>query len=102
MPTNEPIYDALEKECKENNKRGHKKMCGLLTEVMQDSCSFCNREPRSPLQSQDKGIDAMLEGRYFRVLETKEHGGAEYAENIAVFKFQFCPMCGRNICREEA
>ena len=95
-----PIIDALNKVAKANNERAHRRICGWLKDVAQESCEFCNREPRTPIKSQDKGIDAMLEGRYFRVLETNEHGGVDYAENIAVFKFQCCPMCGRNLCRE--
>lgn len=57
-------------------------------------CDYC--EQQKPIPSQDREMDAILdEDGYFNVLDNTEEGNMP--ATAAVFKFLFCPICGRRL-----
>lgn len=61
-------------------------------------CWYC--EEQTPIKSQDEDVDAIIEDGYFRVLQTpegRENSGMEIVDTVAVFKFAYCPKCGRRL-----
>lgn len=61
-------------------------------------CAYCHRQV--PIQSQDKDVDAILdEEGYFNVINNE--GDPQFVERAAVFKFNYCPICGDPLNKED-
>lgn len=64
-------------------------------------CEYCENE--KSIGSCDADVDAIIDSDgYFHVLETpsdRYDSGMPMADRLAVFKFDFCPKCGRKLSR---
>lgn len=62
-------------------------------------CEYCEKE--TSIASCDEDVDAIIDSEgYLNVLETPSErykSGMPMADRIAVFKFDFCPKCGRKL-----
>ena len=56
----------------------------------------CPCETQGSIKSQDKDVDAILDEQgYFNVINNE--GDPQFVERVAVFKFNFCPLCGKKL-----
>lgn len=103
--TNEPIYDKLEKECKTNNQRVASRVAGWLKDIAQESCEFCDMENKPMAYRFDGIYKEKIYVQHLIPAKLRPNGSwiikAEVASGPIYANINFCPMCGRNLCREE-